>query len=58
MISNELEFQIRLATDNDIDSLTELHCESFKPEDHVPVILGKDYVKATYRWQVSGDQER
>jgi hypothetical protein len=49
-------FTIRLATPDDIDSLTNLHCASFRPEDHVPVILGKEYVKATYRWQVSGEE--
>jgi len=48
------DFEIRLATETDIEALTELHCASFRPEDHVPMMLGKDFVRATYRWQVSG----
>ena len=49
-------FLIRIATAKDIDCLTELHCDSFRPEDHILVILGKDYVRATYRWLVTSRQ--
>lgn len=49
---NEFNFAIRRATIDDIGKLTELHCSSFKPNDHVPMLLGKDYVRATYKWQV------
>lgn len=49
----ETRFSIRLATVADIDGLTELHLASFEPEDHVPVRLGKNYVRATYRWLVT-----
>lgn len=45
-------FTIRLAILADVDRLTELHMASFAPEEHVPVILGKRYVQATYRWLV------
>jgi ribosomal protein S18 acetylase RimI-like enzyme len=44
---------IRKAIPEDIDRLTELHCASFSGQDHVPIILGPHYVKATYRWLVS-----
>jgi hypothetical protein len=50
---NDTKISIRLAEIRDLDKLTDLHCASFKPEDHVPVMLGPRYVKATYRWQVS-----
>jgi len=46
-------FTIRTATVADVDALTALHCASFGPADHVPVMLGKRFVRATYRWQVS-----
>jgi ribosomal protein S18 acetylase RimI-like enzyme len=49
-------FKIRLATMDDLDELTRLHCESFKPEEHVPMMLGKNYVRSNYRWQL-GDQD-
>jgi GNAT superfamily N-acetyltransferase len=45
-------FNIRLATIKDINKLTDLHCKSFKPEEHVPMMLGRNYVNATYKWQV------
>jgi|GEM_PF-885164 len=44
--------KIRLASISDVEALTDLHCESFKPEDHVPLLLGRNYVKATYKWLV------
>ncbi len=43
----------RLATQADIDSLTELHCASFTSEDSVLVAFGKRYVGAIHRWQVN-----
>lgn len=49
-------FVVRTATIADLDSLTELHCDSFGPEDHIPVMLGKDYVRATYRWLTTSSQ--
>ena len=50
------EFIIRTAIESDINDLTELHCSSFRPEEHVPVMLGKNYVRATYRWLVTSSQ--
>ena len=55
-MADETLLSIRLASPADIDKLTELHCTSFQPEDHVPVMMGRNYVAATYRWQVSGEQ--
>lgn len=50
----ENSISIRLATVADVDDLTELHYASFTPDEHVPVMLGKQYVRATYVWQVTG----
>lgn len=50
---DNLKINIRMAGIQDINKLTDLHCASFKPEDHVPVMLGKRYVKATYKWLVT-----
>lgn len=47
---------IRLATPADIDTLTSLHCACFGPDDHVPVLLGEQFIKAMYRWQVSSGE--
>lgn len=44
---------IRLATSADVEALTDLHCACFRPEEHVPLMLGRDYVRATYRWHVA-----
>jgi len=55
-MAESANFTIRLATPDDVDSLTELHCASFSPQDHVPVILGTEYVRAMYRWQASGGE--
>lgn len=41
---------VRAATMDDIPALTELHLTSFRPEEHVLVMLGREYVRATYRW--------
>jgi ribosomal protein S18 acetylase RimI-like enzyme len=53
---NEVKVTIRLATLNDVDNLTDLHCRSFRPEEHVPMMLGRGYVKASYKWQVSSKE--
>jgi hypothetical protein len=50
----EDSISIRLATVADVDVLTELHYASFIPEEHVPVMLGKHYVRATYVWLTTG----
>jgi ribosomal protein S18 acetylase RimI-like enzyme len=49
-------FLVRIASPDDLDRLTVLHCDSFRPEDHIPVMLGKDYVRATYRWLITSNQ--
>jgi ribosomal protein S18 acetylase RimI-like enzyme len=45
--------EIRRSTLADLTSLTHLHLEAFRPQDHVPVILGRGYLRATYRWQLT-----
>ncbi len=41
---------VRTATAGDIPALVKLHIACFRPEEQVPVMLGADYVRATYRW--------
>ena len=55
-MTDDVPVTIRLASSADLDAVTTLHCASFTPEDHVPVMLGERYVRATYRWQISGKQ--
>jgi ribosomal protein S18 acetylase RimI-like enzyme len=45
--------KIRPATADDIEALTQLHCASFTPREHIPVLLGRSFVKATFNWQVT-----
>jgi GNAT superfamily N-acetyltransferase len=45
--------EVRLATIHDVDALTDLHLASFQREEHVLMILGRSYVKATYSWLVT-----
>lgn len=52
-MSNQQPYMIRKACLSDIEAMTKLHCESFCREEHVPVMLGKRFVRATYRWLVS-----
>jgi len=51
-----LKFEIRPAQTGDIGSLTELHMATFKAEKNIPVLLGRRYVRATYRWLVTSRQ--
>ena len=54
-ILRENKYLIRLAKGEDIGALTDLHIRSFHSDDHIPVMLGRDYVRATYRWLVNGE---
>ena len=47
---------IELANISDLDEITALHCLSFKPKDHVPMMLGRNYVKATYKWLITSNE--
>src|SRR4030067_3167158 len=49
----DTNFNIRLATKKDLDFLVYLHYESFKTEEHIPMLLGKKYVRATYSWHIN-----
>lgn len=48
--------EIRLATSKDLDSITFLHCNSFTAQNHVPMIFGPKYVKATYKWLITSNK--
>lgn len=48
--------KIEIANIKDLENLTTLHCASFKPEEHVPMMLGKDYVRATYKWLITSNE--
>ena len=48
--------KIELANISDLGEITALHCLSFKPNDHVPMMLGKNYVKATYKWLIASNE--
>lgn len=41
---------IRFAKPEDVAMLAELHCHSFTPEQHVPVVLGNKYIRAIFNW--------
>ena len=45
--------KIKKAEINDLNQIVELHCLSFTTKNHVPMMLGKNYVKATYRWLIN-----
>jgi hypothetical protein len=45
-------FNIRPAINTELEEITELHLASFGPEEHIPVILGRRYIKAIYRWLI------
>ncbi len=48
--------KIETATIKDLSEITALHCLSFKPEDHVPMMLGENYVRATYKWLITSNE--
>ncbi len=49
-MENAFNLVIRFAKPEDITELVELHCRSFTPEQHVPVVIGKHYIKAIFKW--------
>jgi hypothetical protein len=55
-MSGDNSLIIRLATLDDLEDVTKLHLASFGPNDHVPVMLGTRYVRATYKWQISSPE--
>jgi len=40
---------------DDIPALTDLHLACFGPDEHVPVLLGRDYIKASYQWLLNDE---
>ena len=54
-LHKDTDIQIRFATLADIETLTNLHFSLFSPEEHVAMILGRRYIKAMHRWEVTSD---
>ena len=54
-VNKGTDIQIRFATLADIETLTDLHCSLFSPEEHIAMILGRKYIKAMHRWQVTSN---
>lgn len=50
------DLKIRPATLDDVQEIVGLHLACFGPDDHVPVLLGRAYVEASYKWQVSSEE--
>lgn len=48
-----LDFKIRLARPEEVNLLAELQLAAFKPEDNIPVMIGRRFVRAKYRWLVT-----
>ena len=44
----------RIATAADVEAMATLHLASFSPDEHLGVLLGPGFVRASYRWHVSG----
>lgn len=54
--ARERDYSIRLATLDDVDGMTALHCASFTEASHVPMNFGSNYIRANYRWLVTSGQ--
>ncbi len=44
---------IRVAVKADVDALVELHLSSFTPDNHLGMLLGADFVRASYYWHLA-----
>jgi ribosomal protein S18 acetylase RimI-like enzyme len=42
--------RIRRAALEDLDDLVDLHYASFEPREHMALYLGRDFIRAMYRW--------
>jgi ribosomal protein S18 acetylase RimI-like enzyme len=51
------ETTIRKATLDDVRSLVALHCRAFADGGHAAMALGEGFIRALYKWQVSGANE-
>jgi len=48
--------RIRLAVEEDVERLTGLHLAVFSPREHLAVLLGEGYVRATHRWAITSPE--
>ena len=45
----------RVATEADVEGMARLHLASFSRDEHLGVLLGPGFVRASYRWHVTDD---
>jgi len=46
---------VRLASESDVEAMTNLHLSSFSPDEHLGTLLGPTFVQASYRWHVTDE---
>ncbi len=50
-----MQITIRVAGHSDLKKLVKLHCDSFKADEHIPVLFGTNYIKANYQWLLNSN---
>jgi ribosomal protein S18 acetylase RimI-like enzyme len=50
----EDSFQVSYATLDDLEALVALHHQCFSEIDHIAVLFGEDFIRAAYKWFVTG----
>lgn len=51
MLGNK--YTLKIAISDDLDKIVDLHLASFTSDEHIPVLIGRKYVKANYKWLLS-----
>jgi GNAT superfamily N-acetyltransferase len=46
-------YTLKIANSDDLEKIVDLHLASFTSDEHIPVLIGKQYVKASYKWLLS-----
>lgn len=50
-----MQIIIRVAGHSDLEKLVKLHCDSFKSDEHIPMLFGTNYIKANYKWLLNSN---
>jgi len=50
-----MSLNIRLALESDVEAMAKLHLASFSPDEHLGVLLGPAFVRASYLWHVTDE---